>query len=97
MRVLIVFNHPYEGSYCNAILESAQKGLLDNGHEVDIIHLDKDKFDPVMRAKAQGDILLFQVLVDDTGNAVFRKGGTAADGDTLRIAVQQNLAIVRRI
>ncbi|EEA94543.1 Putative NADPH-quinone reductase (modulator of drug activity B) [Pseudovibrio denitrificans] len=51
MRVLIVFNHPYEGSYCNAVLGSVMKGLLSNDHEVDLIHLDKDEFDPVMRSK----------------------------------------------
>ena len=51
MKVLVVFNHPYEGSFCNAILESTTKGLAAAGHEVDLIHLDRDNFDPVMRAK----------------------------------------------
>ena len=51
MRVLIVFNHPYEHSFCNAILKSVQFGLRSAGHEVDLIHLDNDNFDPVMRAK----------------------------------------------
>ncbi|KZL25781.1 NAD(P)H-dependent oxidoreductase [Pseudovibrio sp. Ad37] len=51
MRVLIVFNHPYEGSYCHAVLGSVMKGLLSNDHEVDLIHLDNDEFDPVMRSK----------------------------------------------
>ncbi|HEY1869510.1 MAG TPA: NAD(P)H-dependent oxidoreductase [Chitinophagaceae bacterium] len=51
MKVVIVFNHPYEGSYCNAILQSVTAGLKKAGHETDIIHLDNDNFDPVMRAK----------------------------------------------
>lgn len=51
MKVLIVFNHPYEKSYCNAILDSVSRGLQQANHEVDLIHLDKDEFDPVMRAK----------------------------------------------
>ena len=51
MKVLIVFNHPYEASYCHAILEKVQSGLQQGGHEIDLIHLDKDEFDPVMRAK----------------------------------------------
>jgi putative NADPH-quinone reductase len=51
MKVLIVFNHPYEGSYCNAILERTIKGLQIGQHEVDVIHLDNDEFDPVMRSK----------------------------------------------
>jgi NAD(P)H dehydrogenase (quinone) len=50
MKVVIVFNHPYEKSYCNAILKSTQKGLLQAGHEVDLIHLDRDGFNPAMTA-----------------------------------------------
>lgn len=48
MRVLIVFSHPYEGSYGNAILRSVSKGLQKANHETDLIHLDNDGFDPVM-------------------------------------------------
>lgn len=48
MRTVIVFNHPYEESYCNAILESVTKGLEKSTHEVDVINLDKDQFDPRM-------------------------------------------------
>ncbi|WED24613.1 NAD(P)H-dependent oxidoreductase [Vibrio sp. JC009] len=51
MRVLVVFNHPYDGSFCNSILESVKSGLSEGCHEIDLIHLDKDQFDPVMRAK----------------------------------------------
>jgi NAD(P)H dehydrogenase (quinone) len=50
MRVVIVFNHPFEGSYCNAILQSVLKGLTRASHEVDVLHLDKDGFNPVMTA-----------------------------------------------
>ena len=48
MKVTIVFNHPYEGSYCNAILNAVIKGLQKANHEIDLIHLDKDNFNPVM-------------------------------------------------
>lgn len=48
MRVAIVFNHPYEGSYCNAILQAVTKGLQKANHEIDLIHLDKDNFNPIM-------------------------------------------------
>ncbi len=51
MKVAIVFNHPYEGSYCNAILESVKSGLQTANHEIDIIHLDKEGFNPVMTAQ----------------------------------------------
>lgn len=48
MRTVIVFNHPYEESYCNAILESVTKGLEKSTQEVDVINLDKDQFNPRM-------------------------------------------------
>jgi NAD(P)H dehydrogenase (quinone) len=50
MKVLIVFNHPYDGSFCNAVLNSVTKGLLKGDHEFGLIHLDKDGFNPVMTA-----------------------------------------------
>lgn len=51
MKVVIVFNHPYDGSYCNAILHAVTTGIQKGSHEVDIIHLDKDGFNPVMTAE----------------------------------------------
>lgn len=51
MKTLIVFNHPYDGSFCAAILGAVRKGLDDGGHPYRLIHLDNDGFDPVMRAK----------------------------------------------
>jgi NAD(P)H dehydrogenase (quinone) len=48
MKVVIVFNHPYEGSYGNAILGSVTKGLQKANHEIDLMHLDNDGFNPVM-------------------------------------------------
>lgn len=50
MKIVIVFNHPYEGSFCNAILQSVTNGLAKTDHQVDLIHLDKDNFNPVMSA-----------------------------------------------
>lgn len=50
MKTLIVFNHPYEGSYCNAILEAAKNGLAESGQPCDVMHLDNDGFNPVMNA-----------------------------------------------
>ncbi|WP_018627373.1 NAD(P)H-dependent oxidoreductase [Niabella aurantiaca] len=48
MKVVIVFNHPYEGSFGNAILNSVIKGLKSANHEIDLMHLDNDGFNPVM-------------------------------------------------
>lgn len=56
MRTVIVFNHPYEGSYCNAILNAVTKGLQKAGHEVDLMHLDNDRFNPIM---TQDDLQAF--------------------------------------
>jgi NAD(P)H dehydrogenase (quinone) len=51
MNVVIIFNHPFEGSYCNAVLESAIEGLKKANHSVDLIHLDKEGFNPVMTSE----------------------------------------------
>lgn len=51
MKTLIVFSHPYEGSYCNAIMEAVRRGLSKGGHACKTIDLNKDGFDPVMRPK----------------------------------------------
>ncbi|MCL9806203.1 NAD(P)H-dependent oxidoreductase [Flavobacterium amniphilum] len=51
MNVLIVFNHPYEGSYCNSLLNAVQNGLRLAAHSIDLIHLDKEGFNPVMTAQ----------------------------------------------
>lgn len=51
MKTLIVFNHPYAGSYCNALLEAVCQGLEKRGSAVDLIHLDRDQFNPRMSAE----------------------------------------------
>lgn len=51
MKTLIIFNHPYDKSFCNAILSAALEGSAEGGHHCRVIDLDKDGFDPVMRAK----------------------------------------------
>ena len=56
MKTLVVFNHPYGGSYCSAILEAVEDGVKDGGQECRVINLDQDDFDPVMRAK---DLIAF--------------------------------------
>lgn len=51
MNFLIVFNHPFEGSYCNAVLQAVKEGLEISKHSIDIIHLDNEQFNPVMSAE----------------------------------------------
>lgn len=57
MKVVIIFNHPYDGSFCNAILKSVTNGLTRANHQIDLIHLDKDNFNPVM---TEGDLKAFR-------------------------------------
>ncbi len=56
MKTLIVYDHPYRGSYCHAILEAVKNGLATSGQEIDVIDLHEDKFDPVMTGT---DLLAF--------------------------------------
>jgi NAD(P)H dehydrogenase (quinone) len=50
MKTVIVFNHPFAGSYCNSILQAVTKGLQKAQHEIDLIYLDRENFNPVMTA-----------------------------------------------
>jgi putative NADPH-quinone reductase len=60
MRVLVVFDHPYglgaseniphKRSFSAALAAAAVRGLKSAGHEVDVIDLHQDGFDPVMSA-----------------------------------------------
>lgn len=59
MKTLIVFYHPYKGSYCNSILKAVKTGLKKGGHPCKVINLDKDAFDPVMHMK---DLKVFPAL-----------------------------------
>lgn len=57
MRTLFVFNHPYEGSFCSALLDAALQGITRADGEADIINLDKDNFNPAM---SSSDLLAFR-------------------------------------
>lgn len=57
MKTVIIYNHPYQGSFCHALMESAITGAELAGHTVDLIHLDSDKFNPVMSGQ---DLLAFR-------------------------------------
>ncbi|MFP4449525.1 NAD(P)H-dependent oxidoreductase [Rhodosalinus sp.] len=48
MRVLIVFCHPSEQSFGAALFAKARCALLDAGHEVQVIDLYREGFDPVL-------------------------------------------------
>ena len=48
MNTVIIYCHPVEGSFCTAMRDAAHRGLVSAGHDVEIIDLAKDAFDPIM-------------------------------------------------
>jgi len=49
VNVLVVYCHPHPESYCHALLERVLAGLAVNGHDVDLLDLYAEGFDPVLR------------------------------------------------
>lgn len=66
MKTLIVFNHPYDGSFCNAILMAAKRGAEQQG-ECKVINLDKENFNPVMSSH---DLHAFVLARREPGKAI---------------------------
>lgn len=50
MRILLVYCHPVPESFCASIRDTAVRTLEQNGHEVDLLDLYAEGFDPVMPA-----------------------------------------------
>jgi NAD(P)H dehydrogenase (quinone) len=50
VHVLLVVDHPYAGAFTHALAAAAQRGLTTTGHEIDVVDLHADRFDPVMHA-----------------------------------------------
>lgn len=48
MKPLIIYAHPFNGSFCHAVKEKIIETLKEKGEDFNIIDLYKDKFDPVM-------------------------------------------------
>ncbi len=48
MKVLVIYAHPWEGSFNHAILEAAVSGLKTEKNQVDVLDLNKDGFNPVL-------------------------------------------------
>ena len=87
MKTLIVFYHPYEGSYCKAILKAVQEGLKKGGQPHKTIDLLRDAFDPVMHEK---DLQAFATY-GRTGDI------TQADVDPLVLHYKKKLEWAERI
>ena len=52
MKVMVIYAHPWDGSFNHQILEATLSSLKKNGHEADLLDLYKDKFDPILDEKA---------------------------------------------
>jgi putative NADPH-quinone reductase len=48
MRTTVIYNHPYDGSFNHAILETVIDALKSSGQDIDVMNLDEDHFNPVM-------------------------------------------------
>ncbi|HEY2493765.1 MAG TPA: NAD(P)H oxidoreductase [Paenibacillus sp.] len=55
MKVLLVVTHPRENSLTYAVMNRFVEGLKQNNHEVDIMDLDRDGFNPVYTAEDERD------------------------------------------
>ncbi|MBN1964525.1 MAG: NAD(P)H-dependent oxidoreductase [Anaerolineae bacterium] len=51
MRVMVIIDHPWPDSYNFALLRAVLAGLKTAGHTEDVLDLDREGFDPVMRAE----------------------------------------------
>lgn len=51
MKTVVVYYHPYNKSFCHAILDQVINSSLKAGHEIDIIHLNVENFWPVMTSE----------------------------------------------
>ncbi|CCV64590.1 Flavodoxin-like fold domain protein [Alteracholeplasma palmae J233] len=49
MKTLIVYAHPWDGSFNHHVLGQVKELLAKKNHEIDVIDLNKDGFNPVMR------------------------------------------------
>jgi len=66
MQALVIYCHPVEGSFCSAMRDAAVKGLERAGHEVAVIDLAADEFDPVMSHT--------ELIAYNTGQGVIPEG-----------------------
>lgn len=48
MNTLIIYAHPWDGSFNHHVLEKTVRMLEEKGDKVDVIDLNKDQFNPVM-------------------------------------------------
>ncbi len=71
MRAVVVYCHPVEGSFCSAMRDAALRGLTAAGHEVALIDLAAEQFNPVMsRDEWNAYLNTVPMVSDDVQNHV---------------------------
>lgn len=87
MHVLIVYAHPYRGSFCHAVMERVIRGLGDGGHSFEVVDLHASRFDPVFRNRDYNQFM-HETLPDDLiAQADLKQALLARAGGPLRRAV----------
>lgn len=56
MKKLVIYAHPWDGSFNHSVKEMVISNFVEQGHSVDLIDLNKDGFNPVMNSD---DLSLF--------------------------------------
>ena len=85
MRILYVFCHPLPESFHAAIRAEALAGLAQAGHEVDLLDLYAENFDPVM--SAAGRRAYHEPAANRAANQVYVDRLMAAEGLVLQFPV----------
>ena len=49
MKILVINGHPDKESYCQAIFQTIVETIDSNRHELEVISLNEEDFDPVLR------------------------------------------------
>ena len=49
MNILVINEHPDKESYCQAIFQTIVESIDSNRHELEVINLNEEEFDPVLR------------------------------------------------
>ena len=49
MKILVINGHPDKESYCQAIVQTIVETIESNRHELQVISLNEEDFDPVLR------------------------------------------------
>jgi putative NADPH-quinone reductase len=78
MRILLVLAHPLADSFAAAVAQTVRNTLEENGHEVDLLDLYREGFDPRLSAHERAAYMTDSCVAEDVAREVARL--KAADG-----------------